>query len=146
MLLEEGARRVYAVDAGHGQLLGSLRQDPRVVNLEAVNVAELDTDLVPDAVEVVTVDVSYLSVGAAVAQLDRVRARAGCATWSAWSSRCSSCARATAPSDRTSLDAALAAARRGVTAAGWAVAGIDRFAGDRQPRRQGDAAPRAPIA
>ena len=36
-----GPRRVYAVDVGHGQLLGSLRQDPRVVNLERTNVADL---------------------------------------------------------------------------------------------------------
>src|SRR5262249_55854736 len=35
VLLDAGAARVYAVDAGHGQLLGSLRQHPRVVNLEA---------------------------------------------------------------------------------------------------------------
>ncbi len=42
VLLEAGASRVYAVDAGFGQLLGSLRQDPRVVNLEATNVAALD--------------------------------------------------------------------------------------------------------
>ena len=69
VLLERGAVRVYAVDAGHGQLLGSLRQDPRVVNLEATNVAELSARLVPDAIEVVTVDVSYLSLSAAVAQL-----------------------------------------------------------------------------
>src|SRR3712207_2459095 len=39
-LLAAGARRVYAVDTGHGQLLGSLRQDPRVVNLERTNLGE----------------------------------------------------------------------------------------------------------
>ena len=63
---------MYAVDAGFGQLLGSLRQDPRVVNLEATNVAALDTRLIPDAIELVTVDVSYLALAAAVAQLDRI--------------------------------------------------------------------------
>ena len=47
VLLEAGAARVYAVDAGFGQLLGSLRQDPRVVNLEATNVAALDTRWFP---------------------------------------------------------------------------------------------------
>jgi len=73
VLLRAGATRVYAVDAGHGQLLGSLRQDPRVVNLEATNVAQLDRALVPDVVGVVTVDVSYLALAAAVAQLNRVR-------------------------------------------------------------------------
>jgi 23S rRNA (cytidine1920-2'-O)/16S rRNA (cytidine1409-2'-O)-methyltransferase len=37
VLLRAGARRCYAVDAGHGQLLGSLRCDSRVVNLESTN-------------------------------------------------------------------------------------------------------------
>jgi 23S rRNA (cytidine1920-2'-O)/16S rRNA (cytidine1409-2'-O)-methyltransferase len=72
VLLDAGAARVYAVDVGFGQLLGSLRQDPRVVNLEATNVSKLDTRLVPDTIELVTIDVSYLALSAAVAQLDRV--------------------------------------------------------------------------
>jgi 23S rRNA (cytidine1920-2'-O)/16S rRNA (cytidine1409-2'-O)-methyltransferase len=69
VLLEGGAARVYAVDVGFGQLLGSLRQDPRVRNLEATNVSKLDTRLIPDPIEVVTIDVSYLALAAAVAQL-----------------------------------------------------------------------------
>jgi 23S rRNA (cytidine1920-2'-O)/16S rRNA (cytidine1409-2'-O)-methyltransferase len=71
-LLEAGATRVYAVDVGHGQLLGSLRQDDRVVDLEATNLAELGPTLVPEPIEVVTVDVSYLSLAEAVPQLERV--------------------------------------------------------------------------
>src|SRR5207248_8695281 len=67
-LLAAGARRVYAVDAGYGQLLGSLRQDPRVVNLEATNLGELSVDLIPDQVELVTLDLSYLALAAAVPQ------------------------------------------------------------------------------
>lgn len=77
VLLEAGARRVYAVDAGHGQLLGSLRQDPRVVNLEATNLGELDRGLVPEPVDVVTIDVSYLSLAAAVPQLESIDIAAG---------------------------------------------------------------------
>jgi 23S rRNA (cytidine1920-2'-O)/16S rRNA (cytidine1409-2'-O)-methyltransferase len=77
VLLDAGARRVYAVDAGHGQLLGSLRQDPRVVNLEATNVADLDRRLVPDAIEVVTLDLSYLSLAAAAGQLGRIALAGG---------------------------------------------------------------------
>jgi len=72
VLLRAGARRVYAVDAGHGQLLGSLRQDGRVVNLEATNLGDLDRGLVPDRLDVVTLDVSYLPLRAAVPQLERV--------------------------------------------------------------------------
>jgi len=58
-LLERGAAKVYAVDVGHGQLLGSLRQDPRVVNLERVNASELTTQHVDQPVDVIVVDVSY---------------------------------------------------------------------------------------
>ena len=45
VLLDAGARRVYAVDAGFGQLRGSLRADPRVVVLERTNVGQLDGDV-----------------------------------------------------------------------------------------------------
>lgn len=72
-LLEAGARVVYAVDTGYGQLLGTLRQDPRVVNLERTNLADLDRRLVPPAIEVVTVDLSYVPLALALAQLERVR-------------------------------------------------------------------------
>jgi 23S rRNA (cytidine1920-2'-O)/16S rRNA (cytidine1409-2'-O)-methyltransferase len=75
-LLDRGAARVYAVDVGHGQLLGSLRADPRVVNLERTNVADLDGTLVPEPVDLVVVDVSKLRLGEAVEQLtERVRLR-----------------------------------------------------------------------
>ncbi len=72
-LLDRGAKRVYAVDVGHGQLLGSLRNDPRVINLERTNLAELDATLVPDAIELVTLDLSYLALTRAVPQLELVR-------------------------------------------------------------------------
>jgi 23S rRNA (cytidine1920-2'-O)/16S rRNA (cytidine1409-2'-O)-methyltransferase len=120
VLLEAGARRVYAVDAGHGQLLGSLRQDSRVVNLESVNVADIDVRRVPERVEVVTVDVSYLSVSATVAQLTRIRL-APHADLVALVKPMFELRAPTAPSDRASLDAALSVASAGVTAAGWDV-------------------------
>jgi 23S rRNA (cytidine1920-2'-O)/16S rRNA (cytidine1409-2'-O)-methyltransferase len=72
-LLERGAARVYAVDAGHGQLLGSLRQDPRVVNLEATNIGRISRALVPDPIAIVSVDVSYLTLREAVVQLAPLR-------------------------------------------------------------------------
>jgi 23S rRNA (cytidine1920-2'-O)/16S rRNA (cytidine1409-2'-O)-methyltransferase len=120
VLLEAGARRVYAVDAGHGQLLGSLRQDPRVVNLEATNVADLTPVLVPEPVEVVSIDVSYLSLSAAAAQLDRIRL-APRADLVGLVKPMFELRRATAPVDDASLAAALAAAVAGVEAAGWTV-------------------------
>ncbi len=63
---------MYAVDAGYGQLLGSLRVDPRVVNLEQTNLADLDPVLVPEPVGVVTVDLSYLALAVAAPQLSSV--------------------------------------------------------------------------
>jgi 23S rRNA (cytidine1920-2'-O)/16S rRNA (cytidine1409-2'-O)-methyltransferase len=66
VLLEAGAARVYAVDAGFGQLLGSLRQDPRVVVLERVNLGELDRSRIPESIELLTIDLSYLSLREAV--------------------------------------------------------------------------------
>jgi 23S rRNA (cytidine1920-2'-O)/16S rRNA (cytidine1409-2'-O)-methyltransferase len=73
VLLEARAARVYAVDTGHGQLLGSLRQDERVVALERTNLGSLSPRLVPDPIEVVTMDLSYLPVARAAPQLDAVR-------------------------------------------------------------------------
>lgn len=73
VLLEAGAGCVYAVDAGHGQLLGSLRQDSRVINLEGTNLGELNLHLVPQVIEVITLDLSYLALSNAVPQLEAVR-------------------------------------------------------------------------
>jgi len=122
VLLEAGAMRVYAVDAGFGQLLGSLRQDPRVVNLEATNVAALDTRLVPDAIDVVTIDVSYLALAAAVAQLDRITI-APDAVLIGLVKPMFELRLATAPSDAISVDAATERAASGIAAAGWRVIG-----------------------
>jgi 23S rRNA (cytidine1920-2'-O)/16S rRNA (cytidine1409-2'-O)-methyltransferase len=72
-LLDRGAARVYAVDVGFGQLLGRLRLDRRVTNLERTNVAALDHRLVPEVVDLVTIDVSYLPVADAVSSLRRLR-------------------------------------------------------------------------
>jgi 23S rRNA (cytidine1920-2'-O)/16S rRNA (cytidine1409-2'-O)-methyltransferase len=76
-LLDAGARRVYAVDAGYGQLLGSLAQDDRVVNLERTNLGELSRELVPEPVELVTLDVGYLALADAVPQLDLIELAPG---------------------------------------------------------------------
>ena len=70
VLLRKGATRVYAVDTGYGQLLGSLRQNPAVVNLERTNVAELTPAHVPEAVTLVVADLSYISLARALPQLN----------------------------------------------------------------------------
>lgn len=58
-LLRRGVARVYAVDVGHGQLMGALRQDPRVVNLENTNATDLTLQMVPEALGAMTIDISY---------------------------------------------------------------------------------------
>lgn len=72
-LLGAGARRVYAVDAGVGQMLGSLRADPRVVNLAGRNLGQLDARLVPEPLGLVTMDLSYLPLADALPQLAPLR-------------------------------------------------------------------------
>lgn len=70
-LLAAGAARVYAVDAGSGQLHGWLRADPRVVNLERTNLARLDGRLIGEPADLLTMDLSYLAVAEAIGQVDR---------------------------------------------------------------------------
>jgi len=120
VLLEGGAVRVYAVDAGFGQLLGSLRQDPRVRNLEATNVSKLDTRLVPDAIQVVTIDVSYLALAAAVAQLGGI-AIAGDADLVGLVKPMFELRLPTAPSDMHLVTEAVERAAVGIEGAGWQV-------------------------
>lgn len=61
-LLQRGARRVYAVDVGYGQLAWKLRQDPRVVVLERTNIRHLEPEAIPEPIDLATVDVSFISV------------------------------------------------------------------------------------
>jgi 23S rRNA (cytidine1920-2'-O)/16S rRNA (cytidine1409-2'-O)-methyltransferase len=62
VLLARGARRVYAVDVGRGQLHERLRHDPRVVVRERVNARALSAAEVPEPCGLATVDVSFISV------------------------------------------------------------------------------------
>ncbi|QQR41194.1 TlyA family RNA methyltransferase [Devosia rhizoryzae] len=62
VLLERGAARVYAVDVGHDQLHASLREDTRVVSLEGTNARELGRETIPDVVDLLVSDVSFVSV------------------------------------------------------------------------------------
>ncbi|KQT49504.1 hemolysin [Devosia sp. Leaf420] len=62
VLLERGAARVFAVDVGHEQLHESLRRDPRVVSLEGFNARELSRADIPEPVDLLVSDVSFVSV------------------------------------------------------------------------------------
>ena len=61
-LLAKGAKKVYAVDVGYGQLHYKLRNDPRIVNLERTNIRYLTEDQVPEKVDLITIDVSFISL------------------------------------------------------------------------------------
>ncbi len=62
VLLRRGARRVYAVDVGYGQLDARLRADARVVVLERTNARHLTTERVPEPVDLVVCDASFISL------------------------------------------------------------------------------------
>ncbi|MCJ8502497.1 TlyA family RNA methyltransferase [Desulfatitalea alkaliphila] len=61
-LLQHGASRVYAVDVGYGQLAWSLRQDPRVVAIERTNIRHMPPGSLPEAVDLATIDTSFISL------------------------------------------------------------------------------------
>ncbi len=61
-LLQRGAAKVYAVDVGYGQLAWSLREDPRVVNLERTNIRELSVDRLDDRPSLAVIDASFISL------------------------------------------------------------------------------------
>jgi 23S rRNA (cytidine1920-2'-O)/16S rRNA (cytidine1409-2'-O)-methyltransferase len=68
-LLQRGATRVYAVDAGRGQLDWKLRRDPRVVVMEGVNARDLER--FPEPVGLCTVDVSFIGLALVLPALRR---------------------------------------------------------------------------
>lgn len=68
-LLKRGARRVYAVDVGRGQLDWRLRGDPRVVVCEGVNARHLGREHVPEPVDLAVCDVSFISATLIVPRL-----------------------------------------------------------------------------
>jgi len=60
--LQKGARKVYAVDVGYGQLAWKLQKDPRVVNLERRNIRYLEREEVEDEIDLILIDTSFISV------------------------------------------------------------------------------------
>jgi 23S rRNA (cytidine1920-2'-O)/16S rRNA (cytidine1409-2'-O)-methyltransferase len=62
VLLTRGARRVYAVDVGHGQLAWKLRQDPRVVVCERENARALSRERIAESVDLVVCDASFIGL------------------------------------------------------------------------------------
>ena len=60
VMLKSGAKKVYAIDVGYGQIDASLRNDPRVVNREKVNARYLTAADFEDVIEFVSIDVSFI--------------------------------------------------------------------------------------
>ena len=62
VLLQNGARKVYAVDVGYGQLAWKLRNDSRVINLERTNLRLLEKSMIPELLDLAVMDVSFISI------------------------------------------------------------------------------------
>jgi len=77
VLLRRGARRVYAVDVGRGQLAETLRRDERVVSMERTNARDLSRELIPEPVDIAVVDVAFISLGLVLGPILSVLAPGG---------------------------------------------------------------------
>jgi 23S rRNA (cytidine1920-2'-O)/16S rRNA (cytidine1409-2'-O)-methyltransferase len=131
-LLEHGARRVYAVEAGVGLLLGKLRNDPCVVNLEGHNLGLLDATSVPEPIETITMDLSYLAVADAIPQLERI-VIGNTADLIALVKPTFELRRGTMAAGNDDLDQGVTRATEAATASGWDV--VATIESDRRGRR-----------
>jgi 23S rRNA (cytidine1920-2'-O)/16S rRNA (cytidine1409-2'-O)-methyltransferase len=77
VLLQRGARRVYALDVGRGQLAAALVDDPRVVSMERTNARALTASTLPEPIDLATVDVSFISLSLVLAPIATTLARTG---------------------------------------------------------------------
>ena len=76
-LLLHGAHKVFAVDVGYGQFAWSLRNDSRVVLFERTNIRTLSTEMIPEAIELAVMDVSFISLKKVIPCVIPVLAREG---------------------------------------------------------------------
>ncbi|MBN2515089.1 MAG: TlyA family RNA methyltransferase [Deltaproteobacteria bacterium] len=76
-LLQEGAKKVFAIDVGYGQLAWKLRQDMRVTLFERTNIRYFSGEGIDDTIDIVTIDVSFISLRLVIpAVLSLIRERA----------------------------------------------------------------------
>ncbi len=61
-MLQNGAKKVYSIDVGYGQLAWKLRNDERVVNMERTNFRKVTPDMIEDPIDFFSVDVSFISL------------------------------------------------------------------------------------
>jgi len=76
--LQNGARKVYAIDVGYGQLAWSLRNDERVINMERTNVRYLDESSLPEKIEIATIDVAFISLDKVLPAVKKLLSNDGC--------------------------------------------------------------------
>jgi len=62
VLLKNGAKKVYSVDVGYGQLAWSLRNDERVVNMERTNIRYISSEQIPEVIDIAVMDLSFISI------------------------------------------------------------------------------------
>jgi 23S rRNA (cytidine1920-2'-O)/16S rRNA (cytidine1409-2'-O)-methyltransferase len=77
VLLRSGARLVMALDVGHGQLAASLVADPRVINMEGINIRDVTADLLPAVPTYIVSDVSFISLTYVIPVIARICAHQG---------------------------------------------------------------------
>jgi len=77
VLLQRGARRVYALDVGRGQLAEKLRSDPRVVSMERTNARQMTAATLPEPVSLAVIDVSFISLRLVLAPIASALGRHG---------------------------------------------------------------------
>ena len=77
-LLTHGAKKVFAVDVGYGQLAWKLRRDNRVVVIERTNIRAMKQDALPCPVDLVTIDVSFISLRIVVPSVAKFLSGTGC--------------------------------------------------------------------
>jgi 23S rRNA (cytidine1920-2'-O)/16S rRNA (cytidine1409-2'-O)-methyltransferase len=126
-LLQRGARRVFAIDVGHGQLASELRGDPRVVVLERTNARYLDQKTLGEPCDVVVVDASFIGIEkllSAITAVLRPRGTLVALVKPQFEAGKSEAARGRGViSDPRVRDAAIARARDAIVRAGFEIAG-----------------------
>ena len=78
-MLQNGAKKVYAIDVGYGQLAWKLRTDERVINLERTNFRYVTSKQVPDLLDFASVDVSFISLSLILPVMYTLLKSKGCA-------------------------------------------------------------------
>lgn len=61
-MLKKGIKKVYCIDVGYGQMAWQLRRDPRVVLFEKTNIRYLERERIPEKIDFITIDVSFISL------------------------------------------------------------------------------------